>query len=206
MEHIHQPVQPKSFTAPSSEAFALPSDAAVSLRGVADASRARRSLLLDGDEVTAPLSEGACQLDMTVEEWRLLRGAPVVGFLMVAGADGHVSASERRALFQALEEGKRSPSEAFQAVCRELFRERDTLMAEFISTSALGCEPLSQACRLVRQKLGPEEAERFKTCLLKLGQQVASASDGLLSSLGWRRPVERRALAELAMALDPSYT
>ncbi|HSP78390.1 MAG TPA: hypothetical protein VLQ93_07670, partial [Myxococcaceae bacterium] len=59
-------------------------------------------------ERTDPLAEGACFFDLTREEWRLVRSAPLLSFMLVAAADGRVSRQERRALVRALEDGKRS--------------------------------------------------------------------------------------------------
>jgi tellurite resistance protein len=154
----------------------------------------------EDEEITDPRAEGACLFDLTPEEWQLVRNAPLAGFLMVAGADGTVLPSERRTLVSAIEEGKRSSSELFRAVCRELYRQRDTLMEIFVSDT-FECGQLAEAYRLVIQKLGQEEAEQFKACVLQLGLQVAKASGGLVASWGWLRGVERRAMADLELAL-----
>jgi len=156
----------------------------------------------DGDdERTDPWAEGACRLDLSREEWRLVRGAAVLSFLMVASADGKVEAWERRALVHALEDGKRSTCEVFRLVCGELFRERDGWLEQLVSDS-LGFEQLPQAYQVVEQRLGYHEAERFKWCLLELGRRVAVASGGMFASWGWLRREERRALARLALALN----
>jgi hypothetical protein len=151
------------------------------------------------EETTDPRAEGACLFDLTPEEWRFVRNAPLTGFLMVAGADGTVLPRERRALVSALEQGKSASCEIFRAVCRELYRQRKTLM-EVLVSDTFEREQLSEAYRLVSGNLGSEEAERFKECLLKLGRQVAKASGGLIASWGGLRGVERRALADLATA------
>jgi hypothetical protein len=159
-----------------------------------------RALVAEGDdETTAPRAEGACLFELTPAEWRFVRNAPLVGFLMVAGANGTVFPVQRQALVNALEQGKSSTCELFQAVCRELYRKRDTLLQTFASDT-FERDQLSEAYRLVSGKLGPEEAERFKESLLKLGRQVAKASGGWLAACGWVRGVERRALAELSQA------
>lgn len=162
--------------------------------------RSRIAPALDGDdETTDPRAEGACLFDMTPGEWRFVRNAPLMGLLMVAGADGTVLPWERRALVSALEEGKRSSCELFRAVCRELYRQRDLLL-ELFATDTFESDQLSEAYELVSEKLGAEEAEHFRACLLKLGRQVAKASGGWLASWGWLRGSERRALAELGRA------
>lgn len=159
------------------------------------------ALATEGDEETTdPQAEGACRFDLSAAQWRLVRNAPLVGFLMVAGADGTVLPQEQRALVRALEEGRHSPCELFQEVCRDLYRRRNTLLALF-GADTFEQEQLSAAYRLVSEKQGPEEAERFKACLLKLARRVARASGGWISSCGWVRGVERRALADLARAL-----
>lgn len=156
----------------------------------------------EGDEErTDPRAEGACLFDLSVAEWRLVRNAPLTGFLLVAGADGTVHPRERRALVEALGEGKHSPCELFQAVCRDLYRRRATLL-ELFASDTFEREQLSEAYRLVSGKLGQDEAERFKACLLELGWRVARASGGLLASWGWVRGVERRALNALSEALN----
>jgi hypothetical protein len=154
----------------------------------------------EDDETTDPRAEGACLFDLTPAEWRFVRNAPLIGFLVVAGADGLVLRREWQALVSAIAEGKHSSCELFQAVCRELYRERDTLLEVFVSDT-FEREQLSEAYRLVSQKLSPEDAERFKECLLTLGRQIAMAAGGWIASLGWLRTVEQRALAELAKAL-----
>ena len=153
------------------------------------------------DERTDPWGEGACRLDLTQEEWRVVRGAALLSFLMVASADGKVHAWERRALVRALEDGKRSSCEVFRLVCSELFRERDGLL-ELLVSDALGFEHLPEAYQVVEQRLGHHEAERFRWCLLELGRRVAVASGGMFASWGWLRREERRALAELAVVLN----
>ena len=154
----------------------------------------------EDEEITDPQAEGACLFDLTAEEWRLVRNAPLAGFLMVAGADGTVLPRERQTLVSVIEEGKRSSSELFRAVCCELYRQRGTLMEIFVSDTFERGQ-LAEAYRLVIQKLGQEEAEQFRTCVLHLGQQVAKASGGLMASWGWLRGVERRAMADLSLAL-----
>jgi hypothetical protein len=158
--------------------------------------------LVEGDdETTDPRAEGACLFDLSPAEWRFVRNAPLVGFLMVAGADGTVFPRERRALERALDQGKRSSCEIFQAVCRELHRKRDKLL-QFFATDTFERDQLSEAYRLVSGKRGSEEAERFKASLLKLGWQVARSSGGLLAACGWVRSVERSALADLSKAFS----
>jgi hypothetical protein len=153
--------------------------------------------LVADEEKTDPRAEGACLFELTPQEWRFVRNAPVVGFLIVASADGMVYPRERQALVRALEQGRRSSCELFRAVCRELYRQRDELMALFVSDT-FEREQLSEAYRLIVEKLGQEEAERFKACLLTLGRKVARASGSLGASWGWLRGVERNALAKLA--------
>jgi hypothetical protein len=161
---------------------------------------ALRALVVEGeDETTDPRAEGACLFDLSPAEWRLVRNAPLVGFLMVAGADGTVYPRELRSLVKGLEEGKRSSCEIFRAVCSELYCRRDTLLPSFASDT-FERDQLSDAYRLVSGKLGQDEAERFKASLLKLGHRVARASGGMLAACGWVRGVERRALAELSKA------
>jgi hypothetical protein len=63
-------------------------------------------------------------------------------------------------------------------------------------------QPLPEAYRLITQKLGQDEAERFKACLLMLGWQVAKASGVLGASWGWVRSAERRAVAKLAASFS----
>lgn len=161
-----------------------------------------RALEVEGDdETTDPRAEGACLFDLSPAEWRFVRNAPLVSFLMVAGADGTVLPMEQRALVRALEQGKGSSCEIFQAVCRDLYRRRDTLLQSF-ALDTFEHDQLSEAYRLVSEKLGAEEAERFKACLLQLGRQVAKASGGMLAACGWVRGVERRALTQLSVILS----
>ncbi|MFL5350981.1 MAG: hypothetical protein ACJ8AT_39940 [Hyalangium sp.] len=148
------------------------------------------------DEATDPRAEGACLFDMSPAEWRFVRNAPLVGFLLVASADGAVVPRKCRALVSALEEGKRSSCGLFRAVCRELYRQRDNLLELFV-TDTFERDQLAEAYGLVHEKLGPKEAEHFRACLLKVGRQVAKASGGWRASWGLLRGVERRALAEL---------
>ncbi|HVG63749.1 MAG TPA: hypothetical protein VNA24_34615 [Hyalangium sp.] len=159
-----------------------------------------RALVVEGDdETTAPRAEGACLFDLSPAEWRFVRNAPLVGFLMVAGADGKVMPWELAGLARALKRGKHATCELFQAVCRELYRQRGTLLQTFAADTFERAQ-LSEAYRLVSDKLGPDEAERFKECLMKLGREVAKASGSWLAACGWVRGVERRALAELSQA------
>ena len=153
----------------------------------------------EDDEPTDPRAEGACLFDLSPAEWRFVRNAPLVGFLLVASADGTVLPSKRRALVSALEEGKRSSCGLFRAVCRELYRQRDRLL-ELFATDTFEREQLAEAYGLMHAKLGPEQAEHFRACLLKLGQQVARAAGGWRASWGWLRGVERRALVELGQS------
>jgi hypothetical protein len=150
-----------------------------------------------GEEKTDPRAEGACLFDLSPQEWRYVRNAPVVGFLMVASADGTVFPRERQAFAHALEQGKNSSSEVFRAVCRELYKHRNDLMALFVSDT-FESEQLTEAYRLIVEKMGQDEADRFKACLLTLGEKVARAAGSLGASLGWLRSAERRALAKMA--------
>lgn len=156
-----------------------------------------------GEEKTDPRAQGACLFDLTPQQWRFVRNAPVVSFLMVAGADGTVFPREQRALVSALEQGKRSSCELFRTVCRELYRQREELMALFVSDTFEG-EQLTEAYRLIVEKLGQAEAERFKACLLTLGEQVARAAGGVGASWGWLGREERRALGRVATAFAKS--
>jgi len=155
----------------------------------------------EDEERTDPRGEAACLLDMSREEWRLVRNAPLLSFLMMTGGKGRVLPCERRALVRALEDGKRSTCEAFRGVCFELFRKRESLMAELVSIS-MGMEQIPDVYRLLARRLGRDEAERFKWCLLELARRVGEASGGLFASWGWLRREQRHALAELAMALE----
>jgi|GEM_PF-1833940 hypothetical protein len=148
------------------------------------------------DEPTDPRADGACLFDLSADEWRFVRNAPLVGFLIVAGADGMVLPRERQALVSALEEGKCSSSPLFRTVCRELYRQRDRLTELFV-TDTFERDQLAEAFSLVSGKVGAKEAEQFRACLLKLGRQVARSSGGLLASWGWLRGVEQKALREL---------
>jgi hypothetical protein len=156
-----------------------------------------------GEEKTDPRAEGACLFELSPQEWRYVRNAPVVCFLMVASADGMVFPRERQALIQALDQGKRSSSELFRTACRELYKQRDDLMALFVSDT-FESEQLTEAYRLIVEKVGQAEAERFKACLLTLGQKVAKASGSLFASWGWLRDTERRALSKVATAFGKS--
>lgn len=163
-----------------------------------------RELLRDAsEERTDPRAEGACLFDLTPQEWRYVRNAPVVSFLLVSSADGTVFPREQRALVSALEQGKRSSCELFRTVCRELYRQRDELMALFVSDT-FESEQLTEAYRLIVEKLGPDEAERFKACLLTLGEQVARASGSFGASWGWLGGAERRALGRVATSFGKS--
>jgi hypothetical protein len=172
----------------------------VFLREVSGEAQALRGLIAEvAEEKTDPRAEGACLFDLTPQEWRFVRNAPVVGFLLVASADGTVYPREQQALVNALEQGKRSSCELFRTVCRELYRQRDELMALFVSDT-FEHEQLSEAYRLIVEKLGQDEAERFKACLLTLSRKVARASGSLGASWGWLGRAERAALAKVASA------
>jgi hypothetical protein len=205
MEQLTEPrleARKQSNAHSSPEGSVLLGAAAVPLQELQGHAATLLSLSADtGEEKTEPRAEGACLLDLEPEEWRLVRNAPLIGFLIVAGADGTVPPRKRRALVSALERGRCSSCELFQAVCRELYRQCDTLAEAFVSDTFEG-KHLSEAYTLVLRKLGPDEAERFRECVLELGRQVAMASGGLLASWGWLRGVEQRALVELAMALE----
>ena len=169
----------------------------VFLREAPEDTGALRERTTDGsEEKTDPRAEGACLFDLTPQQWRFVRNAPLVGFLIVAGADGIVHPRERRALVSALEQGKRSSCELFRTVCRELYRQRDR-QVEMFASDTFEDEQLPEAYRLITQKVGQDEAERFKACLLMLGWQVAKASGVLGASWGWVRSTERRAVAKL---------
>lgn len=159
-------------------------------------------LLAEDEEKTDPRAGVASLFDLTLEEWRRVCQAPLGSFLWVASADGRVYPGEKRALVRALEEGRHARSEVFRAVCGELLRKRSTLMAELVSEPMLQAGLLPEVYRLLARKLGREEAERFKWCLLELGRQVAEASGGPWAVCGWLRREERHALAELALVLD----
>ncbi len=163
----------------------------------------RELLREESEERTDPRAEGACLFDLTPQEWRYVRNAPVVSFLLVASADGTVFPREQRALVSALEQGKRSSCELFRTACRELYRQRDELMALFVSDT-FESEQLTEAYHLIVEKLGPDEAERFKACLLTLGEQVARASGSFGASWGWLGRAERRALARVSTEFGKS--
>jgi hypothetical protein len=155
----------------------------------------------EDEERTDPRSESACRFDMSREEWQMVRNAPLLSFLMIAAVDGRVLPREQQALIRAVADGKRSTCEVFRVVCIELFRKRESLMAELVASS-MGTEQIPEVYRLLAQRLGRDEAERFKWCLLELARRVAEASGGLFASWGWLRREERQALAELAVALE----
>lgn len=150
-----------------------------------------------GEEKTDPRAEGSCLFELSPQEWRYVRNAPVVAFLMVASADGTVFPRERMALVSALEQGKRSSSELFRTVCRELHRHRNDLMALFVSDT-FESEQLTEAYRLIVEKVGQDEADRFKACLQMLSEKVARACGSFGATFGWFRGEERRALAKVA--------
>lgn len=172
------------------------------LQEVGDA-RASRSFpeSAEVEETTEPWAEGACRFDLSREEWQLVHDAPLLAFVRVAATDGQVHEWERRALVRALKEGRRSPSKVLRMVCVELYRERNALPGLLVTTE-LRLERLTEAYRLLEQKLGRDEAECFKEGLLKLGQRVASASGGLLAAWGLLPSAEREALEELVALLE----
>jgi hypothetical protein len=176
----------------------------VFLREVSEDARTLRVLTTDAcDEKTDPRAEGACLFDLSPQEWQLVRNVPLVGFLIVAGADGTILPRERRALVNALEQGKRSSCELFRMVCRELYRQREGLL-ELFASDTFECEQLPHAYQLISERVGQDEAERFKACLLELSRQVARASGSLGASWGWLRGLERGALAKLTAAFGAS--
>lgn len=159
-------------------------------------------LVAEDEEKTDPRAGVAGLFDLSLEEWRRVCQAPLMSFLWVASADGRVYPGEKRALVRALEQGQRARSEVFRVVCGQLLRKRSALMAELVCEPMLEAGLLPEVYRLLARKLGREEAERFKWCLLELGRQVAEASGGLGAFWGWLRREERHALAELALELD----
>jgi hypothetical protein len=154
----------------------------------------------EGEEAQ-PREEVAQRFHLTQEEWRRVRNAPLVSFLAVASADGVVQPRERLALVRALEDGLRSTCELFRESCRELLRERDTLLGTAVC-EALAMERVFEVYQLVADKVSREDAERLKWCLLEVGRRVAEAAGGLFASWGWLRRPERQALAALAVELS----
>jgi hypothetical protein len=156
------------------------------------------------EETTEPWAEGACRFDLVPEEWRLVCDAPLLSFLLVAATDDQVHPWERKALVEALKAGRRSSSKVLRLACVELYRQRASLLGA-LASSELRQERLTEASRLLTQKLGRDEAERFKEGLLWLGRRVAASNGSLLASWGWFSRAERGALARLAVLLDAGH-
>ncbi len=135
----------------------------------------------------------------TQEEWGLLKLLPFQVFIMVAGADGRIDKEE----VGQLQKDLRDAPFYKDALHKELFMDIlssdiNALIQEAGNATKLP-ERLSQMKIILKQKLAPEEYQRFLGSMFMNGVKVARASGGGVLGLGEKVSAEeKRALAVFA--------
>lgn len=135
----------------------------------------------------------------TQEEWELLKILPFQVFIMVAAADGKV---DKKEWAQQVENLRNAPFYKDE-LHRELFidiasAEIDTPIKEAADVAKL-TERTSRIKEILKQKLNPEEYQKFIASIFINGLQVAGASGGSFLGLGDKvSNEEKQALAMFA--------
>ena len=139
----------------------------------------------------------------TQEEWELLKLLPFQVFILVAGADGRIDKEE---VAQLQKDFREAPFYK-DALHKELFidilsSDINALIKEAGNVTRLA-ERTSQIKALLKQKLTPEEYQRFVGSMFINGVKVARASGGGVLGLGDKVSAEeKRALAAFAATFE----
>jgi len=137
------------------------------------------------------------------EEWELLKLLPFQVFIMVAGADGRIDKEE----VAQLQKDFRDAPFYKDALHKELFidilsSDINALIREAGNVTKL-LERSSQMKAILKQKLTPEEYQRFLGSMFMNGVKVARASGGGILGLGDKvSEEEKRALATFAATFE----
>ena len=139
----------------------------------------------------------------TDEEWQLLKILPFQVFILVAGADGRIDQEE----VAQLQKDLRDAPFYKDALHKELFldilsSDINALIREAADVSKLA-ERASQVKALLKQKLTPDEYQRFLGSMFINGVRVARASGGGVLGLGEKvSDEEKRALTAFAATFE----
>ncbi len=139
----------------------------------------------------------------TQEEWQLLKLLPFRVFVLVAGADGRIDKGE----VEQLQKDFRDAPFYKDPLHRELFidilsSDINALIQEAADVSKLA-EQSSQMKAILKEKLTPEEYQRFLGSMFINGLKVARASGGGPLGLGEKvSEEEKRALTMFATVFE----
>jgi hypothetical protein len=122
--------------------------------------------------------------DLTEEELQTLAYAPMAVFCMVAAADGNIDKKEIEAFRQELLKGLLTDSEILIRVTMGAMEGFEEMIMKLLSQEENILEKLMGVRVILDNRLPAEEADKFRSSLMTLGEAVASASGGFLGIFG----------------------
>ncbi len=146
-----------------------------------------------------PVQIGAVTFDPT--GYQTLQFSPLWVFGLVAGADGKVDMKEFGALLGTLVSSQFTENRLVREVFGSVFRNFEAIWSKYIEDD----RGVDTAFKDVRQVLDatvePQEARQFKLSLLRLADQVAEASGGVLGLGSKVSDSEKAAFVAAAVSL-----
>ncbi|WP_428244217.1 TerB family tellurite resistance protein [Gynuella sp.] len=114
-------------------------------------------------------------------QWRTLSLSPVIIFLLVAAADGHIDNREKQQFVELLKETEKRRSDRLKTLLQDVARQLTDLLMVVASETLDMIDVITETVDLVEQHLEPEEALLFKQDLLDFATEIARSSGGLTS-------------------------
>ena len=136
------------------------------------------------------------------DEWKLLQFSALWVFQTVAVADGKIDETEVRALGRELSEAHLYHNPLASQTLQTLADDFNAIYKLFKTDERGPRDGLAAVADLVEERMGMDEARRFKMALLLLGRNIALAEGGGFLGLGERTSEqEKAALVTIASAL-----
>jgi len=146
---------------------------------------------------TAAAEEPKDELGLTERQWAAIAAAPVIVFMLVAGADGKADSREVRAFGKKLAESLGGSSRIMKGAVMRAAPNLELLVEKLAENGVEGMAKLLVAARqLVDETVGRGEGHRFASALYALGEAVASASGGGFFGLGNKISAEERVILD----------
>jgi len=120
----------------------------------------------------------------THEEWQLLKILPFQVFIMVAGADGRIDKDEIAQLQKDLRDAPFYKDELHKELLIDILSSDINSLIKEAGAATKVAERTSQMRTILKQKLTPDEYQRFLGSMFINGLKVARASGGGALGLG----------------------
>lgn len=139
----------------------------------------------------------------THEEWQLLKILPFQVFIMVAGADGRIDKDEIAQLQKDLRDAPFYKDELHKELLIDILSSDINALIKEAGAATKVVERTNQMRTILKQKLTPDEYQRFLGSMFLNGLKVARASGGGALGLGDKVSKEEKgALITLATIFE----